>query len=199
VEAVMLGRVCNVPPGKGNNEDVTVDVTEYTHLLLPQGGQASSGSGFLGCFEPCINLRYDPSQAGSTKFQRHYGLPRADLLLLDVQTFTAGKKLYVQVDLLRLLERAFPGFKLPAQLPELHRRNGNGGAGRKGRPEVADGGDSSDSAANDGEGHHAGGSAGGVGVHGHSCGDGGGSIVCKRGSCSCFCFCFCCLETACVS
>jgi len=174
---VMLGRMCNVPPGKGNHEDVSVDVTEYTPLPpRPLQGQASD---FLGCFEPCINPRYNPNHAGSKKFLRHHGLPRASLLVLDVQTFTSGKKLYVQADSLRLLERAFPGFKLPAQLPELHRRNGGGGRG--GRSDVADGGDSSDSAGNDGEacwdcgdGGRGGGGSRGSSGRAIGCGGGGG-------------------------
>eukprot|EP00962_Isochrysis_galbana_P037490 scaffold13150_cov125-Isochrysis_galbana.AAC.2 len=84
----MLGRVCNVPPGKRamtRIKDVTVDMAEYTHHP-PPGLDAMS---FLGFFEPSINARYNPNQAGSKKFLRHYGLPRADLLILDVQTFTA--------------------------------------------------------------------------------------------------------------
>lgn len=144
----MLGRVCNVPPGKGDDKDVTVDMAEYTHHPPP----GLDAMGFLGFFEPSINARYNPNQAGSKKFLRHYGLPRADLLVLDVQTFTASKKLYVQTASLRLLEKAYPRFKLPAQLPALHRRNGGTGTAAGGgepRDEAGEAGDSSDANDND--------------------------------------------------
>eukprot|EP00962_Isochrysis_galbana_P003811 scaffold1066_cov115-Isochrysis_galbana.AAC.7 len=64
----MRSWVCNVPPGKGDDKDVTVDMAEYTHHP-PPGLDAMI---FLGFFEPSINARYNPNQAGSKKFLRHY-------------------------------------------------------------------------------------------------------------------------------
>ena len=86
--------------------------------------------GLFGTFTMKPNTDYDPHDRKSIKFIRHRDVARSAVLVFNVQTFTANKKLHISLESLTCLSHVRGmQYPLPAAIPASHRGNTTGNAG----------------------------------------------------------------------
>ena len=73
--------------------------------------------GLFGTFTMKPNTDYDPHDRKSIKFIRHRDVARSAVLVFNVQTFTANKKLHISLEPLTCLSHVCAECSIPCLLP----------------------------------------------------------------------------------